>query len=90
MWGCLDSCRPSSVFIGTVAQKGTVGVPARCRSEPCQTPLPGGCALRLGNGSSSEAPEKILEKRCPFWIPVSLRLVKVYPKFAWVAGPPAR
>ena len=38
--------------------------------------------LDAGNGASSEAPGRILEKRSPFWIAVSLGLVKVYPKFA--------
>lgn len=37
--------------------------------------------LDTGNGVSSEAPGRILEKRSPFWIAVSLGLVKVYPKF---------
>lgn len=38
--GSLGLLRPHSMLIGTVAQKGTVGVPVRCCSEPCQTPLP--------------------------------------------------
>lgn len=44
--GCVGSLGllcPHSVLIGTVAQKGTVGVPARCCLGPRQTPSLGTC-----------------------------------------------
>lgn len=61
-----EACLPSGVLVGAVTQDGIVGVPARCRSEPCQMPLPGGCTLTLGTVRLLKLPEGFWKSGLPF------------------------